>query len=347
MGSIHSHPRFVSWAAQDGRVEDLVYHLQKAGKNSLKPSALSPKQRAPIHLAAIGGHSECVKVLFDAGSPLEVTDKEGHTALHLAVSNQHYRTVQVLLSLGAKPNSKTRFNVTPLHLATSVGNTPCVELLLSHGALINCQESWGQTPLAIATLQGRLVTMGALLSHGADSGWLGKTPLCIAMLYSLSLEIRDYQHEQTPLHIACASKDEDRVLVLLDAGCDVQAADGQSHSPLGVALLNRFYRAVPLLVEYGARLNDTERAAAGLPLLNHLDNLTTGTPLSLSHQCRVVVRQSIGPTNLANSDLSTLNLPPQVLAYLHAILEVCEESGEVKRRAVEGVTVVRPMMVDR
>jgi ankyrin repeat protein len=329
MGSIHSHPRFVSWAAQDGRVEDLVYHLQKAGKNSLKPSALSPKQRAPIHLAAIGGHSECVKVLFDAGSPLEVTDKEGHTALHLAVSNQHYRTVQVLLSLGAKPNSKTRFNVTPLHLATSVGNTPCVELLLSHGALINCQESWGQTPLAIATLQGRLVTMGALLSHGADS------------------EIRDYQHEQTPLHIACASKDEDRVLVLLDAGCDVQAADGQSHSPLGVALLNRFYRAVPLLVEYGARLNDTERAAAGLPLLNHLDNLTTGTPLSLSHQCRVVVRQSIGPTNLANSDLSTLNLPPQVLAYLHAILEVCEESGEVKRRAVEGVTVVRPMMVDR
>jgi ankyrin repeat/SOCS box protein 3 len=258
MGSIHSHPRFVSWAAQDGRVEDLVYHLQKAGKNSLKPSALSPKQRAPIHLAAIGGHSECVKVLFDAGSPLEVTDKEGHTALHLAVSNQHYRTVQVLLSLGAKPNSKTRFNVTPLHLATSVGNTPCVELLLSHGALINCQESWGQTPLAIATLQGRLVTMGALLSHGADS------------------EIRDYQHEQTPLHIACASKDEDRVLVLLDAGCDVQAADGQSHSPLGVALLNRFYRAVPLLVEYGARLNDTERAAAGLPLLNHLDNLTTG-----------------------------------------------------------------------
>ena len=214
-----------------------------------------------------------------------------------------------------------------------------------------------------------------------------KTPLCIAMLYSLSLEIRDYQHEQTPLHIACASKDEARVLVLLDAGCEVQATDGQGHSPLGVALLNRFYRAVPLLVEYGARLNGTERASAGLPLLNHLDNLTTGerrkklsawcefyavvknkpthwkltetilecynhsfstgTPLSLSRQCRVVVRQAIGPTNLANFDLSTLNLPPHVLVYLHAILEVCEESGEVKRRAVEGVTVVRPMMVDR
>lgn len=62
-----SHPRFVNWAAQDGRVDDLVYHLQRAGKGSLNPSALSPKKRAPIHLAAIGGHSQCVKVLFDAG----------------------------------------------------------------------------------------------------------------------------------------------------------------------------------------------------------------------------------------------------------------------------------------
>ena len=66
MGSLNSHPRLVSWAAQDGRVEDLVYHLQLAGKNSLYPSARSPKM-APIHFAAIGGHPQCVKVLFDAG----------------------------------------------------------------------------------------------------------------------------------------------------------------------------------------------------------------------------------------------------------------------------------------
>ena len=62
-----SHPRFVNWAAQDGRVDDLVYHLQRAGTDSLKPSSLSPRKRAPIHLAAVAGHSQCLKVLFDAG----------------------------------------------------------------------------------------------------------------------------------------------------------------------------------------------------------------------------------------------------------------------------------------
>ena len=62
-----SHPRFVSWAAQDGRVDDLVYHLRRAGLAALNPSPASPKQRAPIHLAAVGGHVQCIKVLRDAG----------------------------------------------------------------------------------------------------------------------------------------------------------------------------------------------------------------------------------------------------------------------------------------
>ena len=101
--------------------------------------------------------------------------------------------------------------------------------------------------------------------------WLAPSLSFLTQLSHHISEICDYQHGQTPLHIACASKDEARVLVLLDAGCNVQATDGQGRTPLGVALLNRFYRAVPMLLEYGARLSETERASAGLPLLKHLD----------------------------------------------------------------------------
>lgn len=92
----------------------------------------------------------------------------------------------------------------------------------------------------------------------------------------LSPEICDFQHSQTPLHIACASRDEARVLVLLDAGCNVQPTDGEGRSPLGVALLNKFYRVVPLLLEYGARLNERERSQTGIPLLQYLDEETMG-----------------------------------------------------------------------
>ena len=64
--------------------------------------------------------------------------------------------------------------------------------------------------------------------------------------------------------------------MLLDAGCDVQATDGEGRSPLGVALLNKFYRVVPLLLEYGARLNNSERERMGLPLMQYIDLQTMG-----------------------------------------------------------------------
>ena len=95
----------------------------------------------------------------------------------------------------------------------------------------------------------------------------------VLILYT---EISDYQHFQTPLHIACASRDEDRVPELLDAGCNVHTTDGEGRSPLGIALLNKFYRVVPLLLEYGASLTDSERANVGQPLLKYLDQQTKG-----------------------------------------------------------------------
>ena len=132
--------------------------------------------------------------------------------------------------------------MTPLHIATSSGHTPCVELLVKWGANVNSQESWGQTPLIIATNKSRLHTMVSLISLGAD------------------LEVKDHHHGQTALHVACAGPDEEAVLILLDASADLTATDGNGLSPLGVALVNKFYRVVPLLLEYGARLNDCDRA---------------------------------------------------------------------------------------
>lgn len=60
------------WAAQDGRLEDLLYHLQGASPAVLEPSSLSPKRQAPIHLAAIRGHSRCIQVLREAGKSSEL-----------------------------------------------------------------------------------------------------------------------------------------------------------------------------------------------------------------------------------------------------------------------------------
>lgn len=62
-------PKLVSWAAQDGRPEDLIYHLDKAGPEGLKPASGAEKHRTPLMLASIGGFSQCISILYDAGGP--------------------------------------------------------------------------------------------------------------------------------------------------------------------------------------------------------------------------------------------------------------------------------------
>lgn len=66
MGETHS--KYIMWAAQDGRLEDLLYHLQGAGPEALEAtSSLSPKLQSPIHLAAMRGHPRCIQALREAG----------------------------------------------------------------------------------------------------------------------------------------------------------------------------------------------------------------------------------------------------------------------------------------
>lgn len=60
-------PKYVSWAAQDGRPDDLLYHLDQTGREGLKPAPGAEKRRTPLMLAAISGHTQCISILYDAG----------------------------------------------------------------------------------------------------------------------------------------------------------------------------------------------------------------------------------------------------------------------------------------
>ena len=134
-----------------------------------------------------------------------------------------------------------------------MGNSVIVEELVKLGSYIDAQESWGQTPLIIAATKSRLHTIATLLRLGA------------------STEVKDYHHGYTALHVAVNTRDEENVLVLLDAGARLDSVDKEGLSPLGLALRNRFYRVVPLLLEYGGKLSDGDRQALPVPLQGYID----------------------------------------------------------------------------
>ena len=125
------------------------------------------------------------------------------------------------------------------------------------GTAIDAQESWGQTALTIATASFRVDCMKTLLRLGA------------------STDVKDHQHSQTALHVACGNRDEESVLVLLDGGGDVYATNKEGLSVLGVALRNQFYRVLPLLLEYGAHPNCSDLLHMSTALQEHITAQTS------------------------------------------------------------------------
>ena len=66
-----SSPRLVRWAAEDGRVDDLIFHLaQLSDRAAVLKSVSEDHKRYPIHYAAARGHTRCVQILREAGKTI-------------------------------------------------------------------------------------------------------------------------------------------------------------------------------------------------------------------------------------------------------------------------------------
>lgn len=143
-----------------------------------------------LHLAALNGHSRCIRLLladyipsipnfcsilrkkskndesvseFDQGALLEVISRPadgGITAIHMASLNGHAETVHLLLDLGASVSDVTvedgttidliGAGSTPLHYAACGGNAQCCQLLIAKGASLTAENTNGWTPLMVA-----------------------------------------------------------------------------------------------------------------------------------------------------------------------------------------------------
>ncbi|XP_062505019.1 ankyrin-3-like [Corticium candelabrum] len=110
--------------------------------------------------AAVCSKRDCFEVcemLIAKGSPVNVTDSNGHTSLQLACQKGHMTTADVLVKSDADCNVLNVFGETLLHLACK-SRVECVELcdkLISHGVNPHVADREGNLPLHVA-LKNRL-----------------------------------------------------------------------------------------------------------------------------------------------------------------------------------------------
>ena len=148
-------------AAKEGHIHliQLFSSNDIANINVKIPCYADRREKAPIHLAAENGHTECLLVLLDQfDADVNLKDSDGNTALHCVVlhpydvhrmRDKEYFTesARVLLKFRISINEKNVFGDTALHFAAMNHYHRIVELLLESGANPFLENEDGMKPI--------------------------------------------------------------------------------------------------------------------------------------------------------------------------------------------------------
>jgi len=113
----------------------------------------------PIHAAGRAGCPDIVKCLLEADLEVEVKRKDGNNPIHLAAIGGNPETMKLLLDYKkTTPMILNAMNLkgnTPLHLAAQNANEACALLLAKAGASLTLTNKSGSTPFQTASKQLR------------------------------------------------------------------------------------------------------------------------------------------------------------------------------------------------
>jgi len=207
---------------------DIVRQLLKAGaKAEQAPGAL--------HIAAVSGNAEAVKLLLEHGAFATAPfGREAVTPLQCAVQEPDARkatnwcllpdfgpegvtgVVRKLLDHGVDPQSKFKHRKQAMHFAAEYGITSLVALLLDRGVPVTAGDEDDTTPLDFAAQEGQVEVVKVLLAHGAP--------------------VNHQDHVgNTALHYAFRRYGVDTASLLIEKGADVNARNLLGQTPLLLA----------------------------------------------------------------------------------------------------------------
>lgn len=228
-----------------------------------------PQGTVPPHRGAAGAREaslRCVELLVRAGADLRAADNQGHKPIHWAAGlKDRYEIIKFLVETGGTPRQQRRIvnqkcqikKTIPLHWASGYGNREVVQYLINNGAQIECADERGKTAINWASRFGKLEILEDLLRGIKNSGKSRKAAVNT-----------QEQGGRTALIWACLKGHTGCVKLLLEAGADVNLADGDEDSggtPLSWAASHGNAEILDLLLGKGAHI--AHRAHERRPLL--------------------------------------------------------------------------------
>ncbi len=203
-------------------------------------------------ISAIGhGYYNMVQRLIGAGVSVNLPDVNGQTSLHHALSDTYkgdedsrINIVSALLAAGAKVNTVDSQHLSSLHLAI-INDLPQVfDLLLNHQADVNITTNKKWTALHFAISKGDVAKLKSLLKHPIilDVQISDSQQTALSMLTDLAINMS--QDKRLAL-----------MILLINAGADINMQDAQGRTALYLAVLNEQNALIEHLIKSGADVN--------------------------------------------------------------------------------------------
>jgi len=158
--------------------------------------------------------------LLDLGADVAAINGNGSTALHLSIQPGGETVVKMLLSAGADAGARSANQSTPLLMAALRGEEKISTLLLDAGGDVSARDVNQISPLLLSVQRGDEKLARLFLRAGAD----------VAVARAVDT--------RTALHVAAGAGHAGLVRILLDAGADVVARDGDQKMPRDLATLH-------------------------------------------------------------------------------------------------------------
>lgn len=138
-------------AAESGDVDELSELTGRLAELDVSIDTRGADSDTPLHLAALYGHAECVRLLLERGARADVADSDGALPLHDAAAGGYASICEMLLD--AAPGCIDRGDSegdTALHNAARGQHEAVVQLLLDRGADATLQNDDFKTARQLA-----------------------------------------------------------------------------------------------------------------------------------------------------------------------------------------------------
>ncbi|XP_030749052.1 serine/threonine-protein phosphatase 6 regulatory ankyrin repeat subunit A-like isoform X1 [Sitophilus oryzae] len=188
IGNCYSPVHCASFSGSEMCLEQLINYF---GKEVVH--LRDEKQRTPLHIAAVHGHTECAKLLLSNGAQSQVVDEEGRTPFIVAAQYGQSNVAELLLTHNIDLMACDGCGNTALHWACLKRHYHTALLILEHCLnpdMVNVPNSDRKTPLHLAATNGLVDVTRELLKKGANVLAIdndGLTPaLCCASNFNVA-----------------------------------------------------------------------------------------------------------------------------------------------------------------